>query len=427
MFKLTMTKSILRCFLLALPATGLLAQESLFEFDQPAGFATPDTHTLGDYSVGFSHQSALELSDNINLLPDAAAESGWAYTGNVKASVTGKLLGSQLKGSVGVQYITQSDFSRDNDNASLNLIADLKLRSALNSKLVNLLSVGVEQDFANTSETIYLVRSSGTVTSQTIEDTLQFGLAPAWRAELTGYARFEQYEETERLDSASASAAEQREEFERENYALRTQLVREVGADSEFYGLAQLTHSTGGAATLAALDQRSYALGFGLRHLKGATKYQFELGYGEADTDQFTPSNGSASQQSAVLGQVSIEHDFTSALRFFATVNRQVSVDPIAVVTGQLVTDAVAHLQYSVTPNTYMSLRLEYPHIEVFDTDFAFRVPGLSARLGHRFNRQLNVEFRLKHEEQAVNAAASRAGFTEYTETEAKLMLNVYF
>lgn len=191
--------------------------------------------------------------------------------------------------------------------------------------------------------------------------------------------------------------------------------------------ISQITRSDGAAAGLDALEQRSFAAGVGIRQLKGKTKYQVELAYGQADSYERAAGNASNVQLEAFFGQVTVEHQWTPDLRFFASLNRHVSVDPVSAVSGQLITDAIAHLQYSITPNSYAALRLEYPYIEVFETDYTFTVPGASVRFGRRFGERFNVELHLEYDEQRNNAAAREAGFTEYAETAGKIVVNLFF
>lgn len=417
----------LLCILWMLSVASAVAQEALYEFDQPDGFSSPASHRYGDYTVVFSHQSELEVSDNIHLLPDPVAESGWAYTGDLRAQVTGELFGSQMKVSLGSQYMTQKDFQKDDDSDQVALVVDLDLRTQMSAKATNIFSLDIDEEFFNTNDTVYLTRSSGVITSQTVNDTLQIGLGPSLKAEINGYARFGQYTVTDTQESRVGVASVSATEFDREDYALRGQLIWHESAFGELYTIAQITQSDGAAAGLDALEQRSYGAGVGIRQLQGKTKYQFELAYGQADSYERAAGNASNDQLEAFFGQVTVEHQWTPDLRFFVAVNRHVSVDPVSAINGQLITDAIAHLQYSITPNSYAALRLEYPYIEVFETDYAFTVPGASVRYGRRFGERFNVELHVEYDEQRNNAAAREAGFTEYAETAGKIVVNLFF
>ena len=136
-----------------LMATGSGAQDGLSEFSQPRLFSPlPPSHSYGEFQIGFQHISELDLSDNINLLEDEQREGGYRYTGSLEASFIGKIGASDLKGSLGVQFIEQADFDRENDSRTVDGIGNVTVRSAVSSSATNFLTLSAEENEINSSQ-----------------------------------------------------------------------------------------------------------------------------------------------------------------------------------------------------------------------------------------------------------------------------------
>ena len=186
--------------LLTLIVAPSFAQESLSEFSQPNGFSTPKQHKVGNFQVGYELISELDLSDNIDLGPTGDEKDGYRYTGTIQATISGKVSKSDLKGTIGVQLIDQDDFDADTDQTSTDLIADLKLRSALSSKVTNFLSFKREDEETNDSNLIYKTKSFSTTETNTLSDRIEVGLVNHWKAAFDGALQRQTYNMTNSRD-----------------------------------------------------------------------------------------------------------------------------------------------------------------------------------------------------------------------------------
>jgi len=413
------------CYLALTLLAPIAHAENLSEFSQPEGFSEPVTRKVAGFDVGFSHESELDLSDNINLYPAPNDADGFRYIGNIKANFSGKALSSDVQGSIGYEYTEQSDFSRDTDNQNNNLILDLGVRSQFSQITENTLSLELSNETITQSQAIYNSKLTGSIASEQIEDTLTLKLTDLWQVSATGTGIFQEYEATQSALTGNAPA--QNIQFDRDNKALRVEADRSLADGAQIYGLAQITSSTGGALSTDTLDQDSMSVGVGVKQLTKPIKYQVEIAYGKADTETSTSGTISTSEQKALFGQISVEYPLSSKSRVYAGIMREVDVDIISSATGALVTDAILHWQYTPTADSYTGLKLEYPYISLMNTNYRFEVPEITATAGYRFNKQVNVEASLSHQKQTVNDAAKSADFTEYSETALKLTLNWFF
>ena len=412
--------------LLTLIVAPSFAQESLSEFSQPNGFSTPKQHKVGNFQVGYELISELDLSDNIDLGPTGDEKDGYRYTGTIQATISGKVSKSDLKGTIGVQLIDQDDFDADTDQTSTDLIADLKLRSALSSKVTNFLSFKREDEETNDSNLIYKTKSFSTTETNTLSDRIEVGLVNHWKAAFDGALQRQSYNMTNSRDGIKRNQ-EQEKLFDRENNYILLSLSNQKENGNNLYGLFQLTRSTGGSVSSEELDQDSISFGAGIKRLSGATKYQIELAYGKATTDSVTAGVSSQDTEETFFGQATTEFAISKKSRIYTGVVRSISVDITTSSAAAVETVPVAHIQTSVTSNVYTGIRLEYPLIELMGTGIKFENPNASLNVGYRFSPQLNLEGSVTYQQQSGNAEADSAGISDFNETEIKVFLNWLF
>ena len=412
--------------LLTLIVAPSFAQESLSEFSQPNGFSTPKQHKVGNFQVGYELISELDLSDNIDLGPTGDEKDGYRYTGTIQATISGKVSKSDLKGTIGVQLIDQDDFDADTDQTSTDLIADLKLRSALSSKVTNFLSFKREDEETNDSNLIYKTKSFSTTETNTLSDRIEVGLVNHWKAAFDGALQRQSYNMTNSRDGIKRNQ-EQEKLFDRENNYILLSLSNQKENGNNLYGLFQLTRSTGGSVSSEELDQDSLSIGAGIKRLSGATKYQIELAYGKATTDSVTAGVSSQDTEETFFGQATTEFAISKKSRIYTGVVRSISVDITTSSAAAVETVPVAHIQTSVTSNVYTGIRLEYPLIELMGTGIKFENPNASLNVGYRFSPQLNLEGSVTYQQQSGNAEADSAGISDFNETEIKVFLNWLF
>lgn len=409
-----------------LMATESGAQDGLSEFSQPRLFSPPPpSHSYGEFQIGFQHISELDLSDNINLLEDEQREGGYRYTGTLEASFIGKIGASDLKGSLGVQFIEQADFDRENDSRTVDGIGNVTVRSAVSSSATNFLTLSAEENEINSSQYVYRTKSSGTIQTDTVSDQLEIHLDEHWQVSALGTLQWESYKLTKQ--AYNLSRVKREELFERDNTSILFSLSRSGFDAGAVYGLLQLTESTGGSASSEDLDQDSVSVGAGVKKVSGALQYQIELAYGQAKTKSISQGIQEDSKESALFGQVVAQYMPSKTSRIYAGVIRNLSVDLSSSATAALVTSGVIHWQTDISDRWFTGIRFEYPYIEMLGTDYSFSVPVISFRSGYRFSQHFNVEADLNYQRQRANTAAQSAGFTDYEEAELKLTAKWFF
>jgi len=402
------------------------AQEGLSEFSQPRLFSPPPpSHSYGEFQIGFQHISELDLSDNINLLEDDQREDGYRYTGTLEASFMGRLGASDLKGSLGVQFIEQADFDRDNDSLTVDGIGNITVRSAVSPSATNYLTLKAEENEINSSQYIYRTKSFGTIQTDTVTDQLKINLDEHWQVSALGTLQWESYELKKQAYNRSRIKSE--ELFKRDNKSILFSLSRTGFDAGTAYALFQLTESTGGSASSEDLDQDSVSVGAGVKKVSGALQYQIELSYGQAKTKNISQGVQEDGKESAFFGRVVAQYMPSKTSRIYAGIIRNLSVDLSSSATAALVTSGVIHWQTDISDRWFTGIRFEYPYIEMLGTNYYFSVPVISFRSGYRFSKHFNVEADLNYQRQRANAAAESAGIEDYDETELKLTVKWFF